>query len=135
MTDEETFKRVFGSCQWAVMFIVAQNSKSYAKLSFNVGPGGQILIPVEIDYSLEFGPTSQDSWDIEYTANVKAVDWFSSFNTEAKSLVTDDFRDCGLPHDFISELEKMEPVERQFILDELADSPELWDEESEVMYL
>jgi hypothetical protein len=29
----------------------------------------------------------------------------------------------------------MEPAERQFILDELADRPDLWDEESEVMYL
>ena len=29
----------------------------------------------------------------------------------------------------------MEPAERQFILDELADKPELWDEEQEVMFL
>ena len=135
ITDEETLTRVFGNCQWAIMFILAQDNKTYAKLSFNVGPGGQVLIPVEIDYSQEFGPTNQDSWDIEYTANVKAVDWLSSFNTDTKSLVTDDFSDYALPYDFINEIEKMEPAERQFILDELADRPELWDEESEVMYL
>jgi len=135
VTDEETFKRVFGSCQWAIMFIVAQNNKSYAKLSFNVGPGGQVLIPVEIDYSQEFGPTNQNSWDAEYATNVKAVDWLSVSKTDTGALVMDDFSDYALPYDFINELEKMEPAERQFILDELADRPELWDEESEVMYL
>jgi len=57
--DEETFARVFGNCQWAVMFILAQGNRTYAKLSFNVGPGGQVLIPVEIDYSCEFGPTKR----------------------------------------------------------------------------
>lgn len=139
MTDEDTFKRVFGSCQWAIMFIVAQNNKSYAKLSFNVGPGGQVLIPVEVDYSQEFGPSNQEMWDAEYTANIKATTWLSSFdrnsNKDDKSLVTDDFSDYALPYDFVNELEKMEPAERQFILDELADRPELWDEESEVMVL
>lgn len=135
VTDEETFKRVFGSCQWAVMFIVAQDNKSYAKLSFNVGPGGQILIPVEVDYCQEFGPTNQDVWDAEYTANIKTVDWPSGFSTDTKSSVTDDLSDYALPYDFINELEQMDPSERQFVLDELADRPELWDEESEVMYL
>ena len=36
-TDEETFARVFGSCQWAIMFILASGGKSYARLRFNVG--------------------------------------------------------------------------------------------------
>ena len=38
----------------------------------------------------------------------------------------------SLMHD---ELEKMEPAERQSILDELAERPDLWDENEEVMYL
>ena len=29
-TDESTFARVFGSCDWAIMFIVAQDSKTFA---------------------------------------------------------------------------------------------------------
>ena len=61
--DEETFARVFGNCQWAVMFIVAQDNKTYAKLSFNVGPGGQVLIPAGIDYAQDFGPSEQEAWD------------------------------------------------------------------------
>ncbi|MEQ8835429.1 MAG: Mov34/MPN/PAD-1 family protein, partial [Lacipirellulaceae bacterium] len=36
-TDEETFARVFGSCNWAVMFILAQKGASYARLQFGVG--------------------------------------------------------------------------------------------------
>ncbi|MEE9169661.1 MAG: hypothetical protein V3U73_07825 [bacterium] len=139
ITDEETLTRVFGNCQWAIMFILAQDNKTYAKLSFNVGPGGQVLIPVEIDYSQKFGPSNQEIWDAEYTANVKATTWLSSFDRKSdkddQSLVTDYFSDYALPYDFLDEFERMEPAERQFILDELADRPELWDEESEVMFL
>jgi len=29
----------------------------------------------------------------------------------------------------------MDPVQKQLILDELADRPDLWDEESEVLFL
>jgi len=134
--DESTFTRVFGNCQWAVMFIVAQNNRSYAKLSFNVGPGGQILIPVEIDYSRDFSSSDKCSWDTEYKKNVEAADWFfEPDNINETSKICNDYSGLALPYDFIEELEKMEPQERHFILDELADRPDLWDEESEVMYL
>ena len=49
-TDEDTFERVFGSCDWAVMAIVARNGASYARLAFNAGPGGSTLIPIEVDW-------------------------------------------------------------------------------------
>jgi len=49
-TDEETFGRVFGRCQWAVMFILARTGQCYARLRFNIGPGGEQNIPVEVDY-------------------------------------------------------------------------------------
>jgi proteasome lid subunit RPN8/RPN11 len=136
MTDDETFIRVFGSCQWAVMFILAQDNKTYTKLSFNVGPGGQVLIPVEIDYSVDFGPSNQQAWDSEYKTNITATTWHSDFTSkETLTAADNDLSDYALPYDFINELEQMDPSERQFILDELADRPELWDEESEVMYL
>ena len=38
--DEETFARVFGRTDWAVMFILARGGQSYARLRFHVGPGG-----------------------------------------------------------------------------------------------
>ena len=134
ITDEETFARVFGNCQWAVMFVLAQGNRSYAKLSFNVGPGGQVLIPVEIDYSCDFGPSDRSLWDAEYQADVKAVEWLSGFGTSGDNSTNRDMDSVALPYDVISELERMEPEQRQLILDELADRPDLWDDEG-VMYL
>jgi len=132
ITDEETFTRVFGNCQWALMFILSQDNRTYAKLSFNVGPGGQVLIPVEIDYSCDFGPTNRQLWDVEYQANVKAVEWSPSLGKE--SLVNRQQSSCTLPYDFLDDLKKMTPEERQLILDEMGDEPDLWNDE-EVMYL
>jgi len=133
--DRETFERVFGNCQWAILFVVAQNNKTYAKLSFNVGPGGQVLIPTEIDYSQDFGSSDHELWDTEYAANVKATEWLIGSPVKDNSDADYNLTDYALPYDFLDEFEKMEPEERQFILDELAEKPELWDEESEVMLL
>ena len=133
--DEETFERVFGNCQWAVLFVVAQDNKTYAKLSFNVGPGGQVLVPTEIDYSHDFGPSNHELWDAEYAAHIKAVEWVTKRPAEEKTLTREELCGYALPYDFLNEFEKMEPVERQFVLDELAAKPELWDEEGEVMFL
>jgi proteasome lid subunit RPN8/RPN11 len=126
--DEETFERVFGHCQWAVLFVVAQDNKTFAKLSFNVGPGGHVLIPTEIDYGHDFGPSDHELWDAECAANVKAVEWLNDRTGQGKGAVDYDLTSYALPYDFLDEFEQMEPEERQFILDELADRPELWDE-------
>ena len=53
-TDEETFARVFGNSDWAVMFILARGGQTYARLRFNVGPGGHVQIPVEVDFHRPF---------------------------------------------------------------------------------
>lgn len=137
MIDEETFARVFGGCQWAVMFVIAQNNRTYARLSFNVGPGGQVLIPVEIDYSQDFGPSDRGLWDAEYQAKIKMGAWLSDFGsrTSETTPIGNTINSPALPYDYISELEKLDPAQRQLILDELADRPDLWDEESEVLYL
>jgi hypothetical protein len=42
MTDAETFHRVFGSCNWSVMSIVAQGGNTFALLHFGVGPAGTL---------------------------------------------------------------------------------------------
>lgn len=133
--DEETFERVFGNCQWAVLFVVAQDNRTYAKLSFNVGPGGQVLIPTEIDYCHDFGPTDHELWDTEYATNIKAVKWVTKRSTEQKTLTRNELCGYALPYDFLDGFEKMEPAERQFVLDELAERPDLWNEESEVMFI
>ena len=136
IVDEETFTRVFGNCQWAVMFIIAQNNKTYSRLSFNVGPGGSILIPTEIDYECDFGPTDHKVWDAEYHANITAGLWLDSLGnaTDTKVPTKDELGKLCLPSEFLEEFEKMEPAERQIVLDELAARPELWDDEEVMFY-
>lgn len=69
-TDEETFRRVFGRTDWAVMFILARGGQTHARLRFHVGPGGEMNIPVRVDYSRPFSSSNQEGWRAEYLANV-----------------------------------------------------------------
>ena len=73
-TDEETFARVFGGCDWAVMFILAQGGRSYARLRFGVGPGGALEIPVEVDFTAEFSASDHEAWAAEYAACVEPLE-------------------------------------------------------------
>jgi proteasome lid subunit RPN8/RPN11 len=50
-TDEQTFHRVFGGCDWAVMAILGRTGNTYARLTFNSGPGGSLSLPVCVDWS------------------------------------------------------------------------------------
>jgi len=124
-TDEETFCRVFGGCQWAVMFVLARGGKSYARLRFNVGPGGQLAIPVEVDYRRPFAASDPQAWEAEYKANVRTVPWPSG----GFAVVQADLGDCAAPDDWLEELEAMEPAERQAGLEELTARSELWGRE------
>ena len=65
-TDEETFSRCFGSADWAIMFILAQGGETYARLALNSGPGGSLLLPVEIDFSRPFRGSEETEWEQEY---------------------------------------------------------------------
>lgn len=75
-TDEATFQRVFGPCDWSLMAIVAQDGTTYARIRFNVGPGGQMVVPVEIDYSKPFPAAHPEAWLEEYRANIHCHEWF-----------------------------------------------------------
>ena len=145
--DEQTFGRVFGTCGWAIMFIVAQDSKTFARLRFNTGPGGEVKIPVSIDYSYEFDAADFDVWQQQYMANV-VEDTVFSLNRKSKRSQgaeleeADVFGSTGFDslsvcsgEDMIEELEQMDPAERQAFMDELAVRSDFWDEcESEVLY-
>ena len=72
--DEETFERVFGRCDWAVMAILACGGETYARLRFNAGPGGQIEIPVRIDYARPFPAADPKAWQHEYDECVQAME-------------------------------------------------------------
>jgi len=130
-TDEETFERVFGHCDWAVMFVLAASGKTYARLRFNVGPGGSVQIPVEIDFDCEFGPSDREAWEAEYKANIHSVAW-PAMACERPS-PTEAALTNQSTADMFAEFEAMEPAERHLFIEELAGRPDLWDEESEVM--
>lgn len=70
-TDEETFDRVFGACDWAVMFILARTGNTYARVRFSIGPKAELLIPVRVDYENEFAGSEHDIWLQEYERNVR----------------------------------------------------------------
>jgi hypothetical protein len=87
------------------------------------------LIPVGIDYSQDFEASNQELWNTEYKANVNATEWMSNRTGKHEKSADYDLTGYALPYDFIEEFERMEPEERHFILDELAERPELWNEE------
>jgi len=70
--DEETFSRVFGRSSWALMFILARQGQCYARLRFNDGPGGELMLSVDVDYSRPFQGSDELAWEDEYTRNVAA---------------------------------------------------------------
>jgi len=82
MTDEETFGRVFGKCDWSVMFILGRTGNAYARLSLAAGPGAEVLLPVQVDWSawpkvLVANQGTLDAcyeqWRKEYETNIQAV--------------------------------------------------------------
>jgi proteasome lid subunit RPN8/RPN11 len=73
-TDEETFARVFGRSDWAVMFILACEGQSYARLRINTGLPLEIEIPVEVDYTRPFAGCDFDAWEEEYWNNVQSTE-------------------------------------------------------------
>ena len=143
--DEDTFSRVFGTCDHAVMFVLACGGKSYARLRFNVGPGGDVRIPVEVDYSRPFAPSDFDAWESEYKANIKArrerfwpdmdLGRHDQYGTQADDgSGADDILGAELCVDdyMLAELAGMDPDEREHILEQFGLSAEDLPRELEV---
>jgi hypothetical protein len=82
--DEETFARVFGRCDWAVMAILARGGQNYVRLQYQIGPGGSLIIPLEVDYQQPFAASDWPAWKQEYATQVtpdeiRASRWFGEF--------------------------------------------------------
>lgn len=137
MTDEDTFDRVFGKCDWSVMFILAQDGSSYARLHFKAGPGGDLKIPVYIDYGCQFDGSDFKGWAEQYKANVakeillpaakqlpekpkESADIFGGTEPVQTSPFTSE--------DILNEIDLLDPMERQMLMDELAVRSDFWDE-------
>ena len=69
------------------MFILARGGQTYARLRFNVGPGVDVKIPVEVDFGRAFAASAQELWHSEYLANVRipAPDPPQSFELEKRT--------------------------------------------------
>jgi hypothetical protein len=78
-TDEETFTRRFGTCEWAVMAILSRTGQTYARLAFSAGPGAQMELPVAVHWEafpeqLALTPglhAIAAEWAEEYAAHVR----------------------------------------------------------------
>lgn len=77
-TDEDSFERVFGRCDWAVMFILAQNDETYTRMSHNRGPRVAVKINTEVDFSRPFVGSNHSAWDHEYLQYVTVLDGFAA---------------------------------------------------------
>ncbi len=131
-TDEETFARVFGGCQWAVMFIIARGGRTCARLRLNVGPGGEMMIPVTVDYARPFAGSDHEAWTAEHRANVKAGDGEVGLPASPRGYPGDELACCSCPEEWLEELEAMDPAERRAVLEELSARPDLWGEQEGV---
>ena len=80
-TDEETFHRVFGGCDWAVMGILGRTGNTSARLNFNAGPGGSLNLPVAVNWTawpMLAAELAQQvaSWEQEYCTLVQSIPHF-----------------------------------------------------------
>jgi proteasome lid subunit RPN8/RPN11 len=73
--DEETFHRVFGPCDWAIMFILARGGETYCRLRFRAGPSGAFEIPVQVDFDGSFAGSSFEDWAREYEAAIRQAEF------------------------------------------------------------
>jgi hypothetical protein len=81
-TDEVTFDSCFGQCDWSVMFILGRTGRTYARLAFHAGPGGNMKVPVGVDwdawpeYLVNEGGTIKsaiEEWEGEYASHIQIL--------------------------------------------------------------
>jgi hypothetical protein len=77
ITDEETFSRVFGACDWSLMFILGRTARTYARLSFSAGPRAALRLRCSVDWRswpAQLSATDLQAltvaWQDEYSKNV-----------------------------------------------------------------
>jgi hypothetical protein len=82
-TDEETFERAFGRCDWSVMFIISRSGQTYVRLRFAAGPRASLLLAVRVDWAAWANMLSDlggdrlgelaEAWMDEYGQNIRPV--------------------------------------------------------------
>jgi proteasome lid subunit RPN8/RPN11 len=114
LTDERTFHRVFGNSDWAVMFILAKEGGSYARLRIGQSPHIESKMTVGIDYEQAFAGSNHDEWESEYCANVVEEDCFRIEPSESPRFQRHDTKTMQVASDLRKEAINDEP----FIIDE-----------------
>jgi proteasome lid subunit RPN8/RPN11 len=127
--DEATFERVFGPCDWAVMAIVARGGDTYARLRFNVGPGGECEIPIEIAWDQPFEAAEPEAWEAEYLANVQPITVASGVGGDATTELPfgpewyDDptwLEPYSIDPEVLDQLDQVDPVDQQSLTTSIA---------------
>jgi hypothetical protein len=81
-TDEATFARVFGGCDWAVMAILGRTGRTSARIQFAAGPGAAVELRTAVDWAAWPAVTADPHrsladrlavWQEEYAARVEVV--------------------------------------------------------------
>ncbi len=140
--DEETFDRVFGRCDWAIMFILARGGHTYCRLRVTARQGCpqtvdscqpismSMTIPVAVDYESLAAPELQlpfDLWLDEYESavTIEPEPWRGLLDPR-RQLDHDspgDTTDEPLTADaLIENFEELDPSEQKLVFDEFADA-------------
>ena len=83
--DVETFHRVFGRCDWAVMFILARGGQTFAQLYWRSGGPASIPLDVEVDFTPPLAGSDAEMWEEEYLHYVEPHTWQEPHRTERTS--------------------------------------------------
>ncbi|MEQ8785143.1 MAG: hypothetical protein RIC55_02555 [Pirellulaceae bacterium] len=105
------------------MFILAEKGATYARLQFNAGPGGSLVIPVEVDYSHAFAAADHEAWCEEYGRcvvdddgrYVEVLD--QRWETVDAAQVPDEFMDAW--SDYVDDDAPLTQDERRLLTDDL----------------
>lgn len=65
-TDWDTFREVFGRCDWSVMVVVPRGGATKGYLQYGGDFGGQIELPVTVNWYDSFEASDHDAWTKEY---------------------------------------------------------------------
>ena len=108
-TDEETFARAFGGCDWAVLAILARGGRTYARLRFAAGPGGAIELLTAVDWAAWPASATDTTnpiaaqvatWEQEYATLVERVPLLPPSTSRRDAVVVDRCFDPFFPGAF-----------------------------------
>jgi proteasome lid subunit RPN8/RPN11 len=86
-TDETTFDKVFGRCDWAIMFILPKENGFYCRLDSNIAPAHSVDVNYYVDYTIPFPASCHAEWEQEYKDKIE----HKKFEIKAKETPLSEF--------------------------------------------